>query len=49
MSWLATLPAWLLVAISVAVFVAIAFAARKIAERARATRKRGTTTPSPGT
>ena len=41
MSWLATLPAWLLVAISVAVFVAIAFAARKIAERAARDKEKG--------
>ncbi|MFM8762065.1 MAG: hypothetical protein ACKOFC_02175, partial [Solirubrobacterales bacterium] len=33
MSWLASLPAWLLVALSVAVFVLIALLARKLFER----------------
>lgn len=41
MSWLATLPAWLLVTISVAVFVGIALAGRKIAERASTGQERG--------
>ena len=42
MDWLATLPAWLLVTISVAVFVAVALVGRRIAERASTEEERET-------